>query len=111
MNNPYGIKKNKEFKKVYKKGRYFAEKYLVLYILANKEDYNKVGYSVSKKVGNAVRRNRIKRLMKENYRRIYHELKHGYYLVFTARVASKDASYHDIKNCMIKALNRAKLLK
>ena len=111
MNNLYRIKRNSVFKKVYSKGKYFAEKYLVLYILRNDEQYSIVGYSVSKKVGNAVVRNRIKRLMKENFRKIFDDIKPGYYLVFTARVGSSDASYYDIEKCMINAIKRAKLFK
>lgn len=111
MSNPDRIKKNFIFKKVYTKGRYFAEDYLVLYVLKNNELSNKVGYSVSKKVGNSVIRNRVKRLMKENFRQVCKDLKTGYYLVFTARIKSKDANYYDIKNSMKRALNRARLFK
>lgn len=111
MSNPDRIKKNYMFKKVYKEGRYFAEEYLVLYVLKNDELYNKIGYSVSKKVGNSVVRNRVKRLMRENFRKINKDLKTGYYMVFTARIKSKDANYYDIENSMKRALNRGKLLK
>lgn len=111
MSNPDRIKKNYIFKKVYKEGRYFAEEYLVLYVLKNDELYNKIGYSVSKKVGNSVVRNRVKRLMRENFRKINKDLKTGYYMVFTARIKSKDANYYDIENSMKRALNRGKLLK
>lgn len=109
MKKIYRIKKSRLFKKVYTNGRYFAEKYLVLYILKNNEEHNKVGYSVSKKVGNSVVRNRVKRLMRENFRKIYDEIKPGYYIVFTARAGSKDATYYDIENSMERALKRAKL--
>ncbi len=111
MSSPDSIRKNKVFKKVYEKGRYFAEEYLVLYILKNDELSNKVGYSVSKKIGNSVVRNRVKRLMKENFRKICDDLKTGYYIVFCARVKSRNADYYGIENSMKKALKRAKLIK
>ncbi len=111
MEKPYKIKKSRLFKKVYTMGRYFAEKYTVLYILKNKEEYNMVGYSVSKKVGNSVIRNRVKRLMRENFRRVSGDIKPGHYIVFTARISCKDANYYDIKESMERALKRAKLYK
>lgn len=111
MEKPYKIKKSRIFKKVYTNGRYYAEKYLVLYILKNIEEHNMIGYSVSKKVGNSVVRNRIKRLMKENFRKVSIDIKPGYYIIFTARIGSKDATYHDIEKSMKNALKRAKLFK
>lgn len=105
------IKKNYLFKKVYTNGRYYAEKSLVLYILKNDDDINKVGYSVSKKIGNSVKRNRVKRLMKENFRKLSEDIKTGYFIVFTARVKSSEADYYDIEKEMINAIKRARLFK
>lgn len=105
------IKKNYIFKKVYTNGRYYAEKSLVLYILKNDDDINKVGYSVSKKIGNSVKRNRVKRLMKENFRKLSEDIKTGYFIVFTARVKSSEADYYDIEKEMINAIKRARLFK
>lgn len=105
------MKKNYEFKKVYSEGRYYVEKYTVMYAMKNDADYNKVGYSVSKKVGKAVTRNRVKRLMKENYRVLESDLKKGFDIIFTARPASSAAEFADIKKCMESALIRARILK
>ncbi len=105
------VKKNYEFKKMYKEGRYYAEEYLVMYIMKSKLDYNKVGFSVSKKIGNSVKRNRVKRLLRENYRLFHHKLKIGYTIIFTGRQKSSEASFWDIQKNMVSTFKRAKLLK
>ena len=71
----YRLKKNNEFRIVYRRGKSIANDLLVLYIFKNRKNkdikgnpYNKIGISVSKKVGNSVIRGRIKRLITENYR-------------------------------------------
>jgi len=103
------LRKNYQFKKVYKEGRYYAEKYLVMYIIKNYTSDNIVGFSVSKKVGKSVIRSRVKRLMKENYRHVNEQIKNGYDIVFTARAGSDAATYYDFERCMISAMKRAKL--
>ena len=60
-----GLKKDSDFRKVYKHGKSFANRNLVMYILDNKSDSTRVGISVSKKVGNAINRNKVRRRIKE----------------------------------------------
>ena len=67
------LKKNEQFREVYKKGKSLANKYLVVYVLENNQERNYLGISVSKKVGNSVKRNRARRLMKESYRHLLAE--------------------------------------
>ena len=91
-----GLKKDSDFRKVYKHGKSFANRNLVMYILDNKSDSTRVGISVSKKVGNAINRNKIRRRIKESYRlNIDANVKYGYDIVFIARVAIKvyESSY------------------
>lgn len=110
FNNTKGIKKDYEFRKIYKHGKSFANKYLVVYILKNKTDQTRIGISISKKVGNAVTRNRIRRLIKETYRlNIDENIKKGYDLVFISRVAAKDATYKDIEKAMTHLMRKNKL--
>ena len=62
------LKRNCDFQYVYKNGKSYANKYLVMYILENQRNQNRLGISVSKKVGNSVVRHRVTRLIRESYR-------------------------------------------
>ena len=68
MNFSESLKKNSDFKNVYTRGKSYANKYLVMYVLENNPGKNRIGISVSKKVGNSVVRHRITRLVRESYR-------------------------------------------
>ena len=111
MTTLHKLRKNYEFKKVYAEGRYYVEKYVVMYIILNNSASNRVGFSVSKKVGNSVVRNKVKRLMKEVYRQFAGNSKQGYDMVFTARVGSGSADYSKIENNIKSILKKAKLQK
>lgn len=98
FNNIKGLKKDSDFRKVYKHGKSFANRYLVMYILENKSDNSRIGISISKKVGNAIIRNKIRRRIKECCRlNSYEYIKNGFDIVFIARVASKECNYGDIE--------------
>lgn len=92
----YTLKKNYEFKNVLTRGKCFKGEFLDIYIKRNNLKENIIGIAVSKKAGNAVKRNKIKRLIRENYRE---EIKHfnkkeKYNIVFLWR---KSNSKEDIK--------------
>lgn len=112
MKKELRIKKNKEFQEVFKKGRSFANRQFVIYVLPKEfqKEY-RVGLSVSKKLGNAVKRNQIKRYI----RRSFHELKeriieNNDYVVI-ARQPVSDMNFHDIKKSLTHVLKVAKVLK
>ena len=98
------LKKNSEFLKIYKKGISKVNKFLVIYFLKNDLGENRIGYSVSKKVGNSVVRNRVKRLMKESYRLNSDNLKKGYDIVFVARVRMSKADFKTTEKNMLTLL-------
>ena len=62
------LKRNADFQNVYKNGKSYANRHLVLYVLDNQTGHNRLGISVSKKVGNSVVRHRVTRLIRESYR-------------------------------------------
>ena len=64
------LKRNSDFQRVYREGKSYANRYLVLYVLQNQTERNRLGISVSKKVGNSVVRHRMARLIRESYRQI-----------------------------------------
>jgi ribonuclease P protein component len=103
------IRKNVEFRAVYRRGKSFSNHLLVLYIYKNKKDTNRIGVSVSKKVGKSVIRNRVKRLIKECYRLNTSNLNKGYDLVFIARSAASDKGYNEIDNAIKNLFKRAGL--
>ena len=93
---------------VYESGRAFAENLLVIKILANGLDTTRVGFSVTKDIGKATVRNRVKRLLKENVRLL--GIKDGWDIVFIARRGIVDADYHKLRASAVKLLRRADLL-
>ena len=95
------LKKNKDFQYIYNKGRSYANKYLVMYILENNSDKNRIGISVSKKVGNSVVRHRLTRLVRESYRLQESRFQKGLDMVVICRASAKGRSYYDLESALI----------
>ncbi len=110
MSNIITLKNNREFGSVYNTKDSTANKYLVMYLRANGLEYNRLGISVSKKVGNSVVRHRVTRLIREAYRLNKDNICSGYDIVFVARVFSKGKNYHDIEDAMMHLFRRKKLV-
>ena len=79
------LKNSREFSQVFNHKKSLANRLLVMYIYPNGLDTNRIGISVSKKVGNSVVRHRIKRLIRESYRLNRHNIKEGFDIVIIAR--------------------------
>ncbi len=86
------LTKNNEFQRVYSKGRYAASAFLVIYVLPNRFNETRIGITTSKKVGNAVKRNRMRRLIRENLRILSDRLTKGVDLVIVARKSEHTAT-------------------
>lgn len=101
MNFSESLKSNRDFKKVYSRGKSCANKYLVMYVLENGTDRNRLGISVSKKVGNSVVRHRITRLVRESYRLHEDMFNSGLDIAVVARVNANAAKYSDIESALL----------
>ena len=95
------LKKNRDFQQVYSEKISYANKYLVMYIRENHKNQNRLGISVSKKVGNSVVRHRTTRLIRESYRLNQDNLKTGYDMVVIARQTAKGQNYHTIESAFL----------
>ena len=104
------LKKNKDFQQVYKRGTSKANRYLVMYVLPNQHMKNRLGISVSKKVGNSVVRHRITRLLRESYRLNEEKFQKDLDIVVIARNSAKDRSYHEIESALINLAERHEII-
>ena len=94
------LKKNDQFREVYKRGKSLANKYLVIYVLENNLEINRLGISVSKKVGNSVVRHHLARLIRESYRLHEDMFNSGLDIVVVARKSAADINYHDMESAL-----------
>ena len=92
---------NSEFQTIYKNGKSYANKYLVMYVMENPDGKSKLGISVSKKVGNSVVRHRLARLIRETYRLNADMFNSGLNIVVIARVSAKGKSFAEIESAFM----------
>ncbi|MFA5536156.1 MAG: ribonuclease P protein component [Bacillota bacterium] len=111
LNQLNRLKKNQEFQRVYQHKKSFVGRYLVLYLKKNNLNYTRFGFVVSKKIGKAVERNKIKRRMKEVCRLSFDSFAAGYDLIFVARRKIKGISYQLVEQEIEKLSTRAGILK
>ena len=95
------LKKNRDFQLVYKTGTSYANKYLVMYVRENQLEKNRIGISVSKKVGNSVVRHRLCRLVRESYRLHENLFRRGLDIVVVARVSAKERTFREIESAFL----------
>ena len=98
------LKSNTDFNRVYAAKRSYANRLLVVYILENGTDANRLGVSVSKKVGNSIVRHRLARLIREAFRLSTDCIPDGYDYVVVARASLKDKGFFETKESMIHLL-------
>ena len=104
------IKENSDFKRLYYRGKSVVRKSIAVYYRKNRFSFNRLGLTVSPKVGKAVVRNAVRRRLKENYR-LLQGLNEGYDIVVVARKRAAQASFSEIKKDLESAFSESGLLK
>ncbi|AST93932.1 ribonuclease P protein component [Sutcliffiella cohnii] len=106
------IKKNKEFQQVFQHGKSMANRQFVLYVLEKKDQAEfKIGLSVSKKIGNAVTRNRIKRYIRQVFTELEADIVTTGDIVIIARKPTAEMSYEEVKSSLIHIFKKISLLR
>ena len=105
------LRRREDFSAIYKKGKSVGERYVVVFYKRNNLSYNRIAFLASKKVGNSVKRNRARRLMKESYRHISNDLAEGYDYIFIARNTIVDKKCADVKKSLESACRKAGIYK
>ena len=95
------LKNNFDFQFVYKNGKSYANKYLVMYVLENSIKRNRLGISVSKKVGNSVVRHKVTRLIRESYRLHENIFNSGLDIVVVARKSAALVGFFEIEDALL----------
>ena len=106
------LKKNYEFRNLFKSGKYYSGNYIDIYIKKNNKQINYIGIAVGVKIAKAVKRNRIKRLIRENYRLLENKMSIGYNIIFICKKNKKieDVNFYNIKNDIERILKKAEIL-
>lgn len=106
------LKKNNEFQNVFQKGKWYGSNLVVIYIVKNNEDFNRIGIAVGKKVAKSVKRNRIRRVIREAYRLNTSNIVQGYDIVIVWRnkLEAQKVNLGNIQEDLLKCLKKAEIL-
>lgn len=95
------LKKNEDFRYVYRNGKVRANRYLVMYVVENDQAINRLGISASKKIGNSVVRHHFYRLVRESYRLHEKIFNSGLDIVVVAKKSAADVGFRDIESALL----------
>ena len=105
------LKKNRDFQFVYQNGKSYGNRYLVMYLQKNETRRNRLGISVSKKVGNSVVRHRLTRLIRESYRLNEEKFDDGLDIIVIARPGAKGHSFFEIESALLHLAGKGEILR
>jgi len=111
MDKLYRLRSNEDFKRIYKSGKSYWNRNLVIYVKSNGLEHIRVGFTVTKKIGNSVVRNKIRRRMKEIFRKNFDNIKEGYDIILVPKKNVVDISYQELESAMIHIFKLANVLK
>ncbi|MDR3242479.1 MAG: ribonuclease P protein component [Clostridiales Family XIII bacterium] len=109
MLKPEVLRNKKDFTALYKRGKSVGGKYVVLFYRGNGLSYNRKAFLASKKVGNSVKRNRARRLMKEGFRTAGGDITEGYDILFIARNTIERVKCGDVAFSIKAVLKKSKI--
>jgi len=110
LNKKYILRKKTHFQEMYSVGKSYANRLVVLYIIPNTNQTRRIGFAAGKKLGNAVVRNRVKRLLREAYRLQQNELVTGYNLLLVGRKGMINLGFEPVRAAVRDLFKRAKVL-
>lgn len=111
MKNTRSLKLNKDFRRLYARGKSYAGGYIVIYTSKNRINKNRLGLTVSKSIGKAVKRNRLKRLMRESYRLNENKLLTGFDIIIVARGRALNKTLAQIEKDVMHAMKKLDLIR
>jgi len=100
------LKKSHEFRRLYAKGKSQASNLIVVYCRRNRSELNRVGITVSAKLGGAVIRNRVRRRLREAYRLSENQLKSGFDIVIVARTKCQFVSFDELRSDLLRIFTK-----
>ena len=104
------LRRKEDFDRIYRKGKSVGDRYVVIFCMRTDLGFNRIAYLASKKVGNSVKRNRARRLMRESVRISDAEIRQGYDLIIIARNTINGKKCADVKKSIEAALRRLKVI-
>lgn len=104
------VKENYEFRRMYAKGKSGISSCLVVYYRPNRRDHNRLGVTVSTKIGHAVIRNRIRRRFREIFRLSQPKMKQGYDFIIVARTRASHVTYRELERAFLQVCGKLGVL-
>jgi len=111
MDKKNRLRKNEDFKRIYKNGKNYYNRNLIMYIMKNELEDTRIGFTVSKKIGNSVVRNRVRRRIKEIVRKNFNNIKEGYDIILIPKKNVVDISHKELENAVFHIFKLANVFK